>query len=77
MNKTDLVKASYIKYQGSTFYMAREDRRAYEQYKSLNPGQDLLGNWDEEILEDLFAKLWKYVQLTIMSGHIRNSENSN
>lgn len=59
MNKTDLVKDSYKKYQGSTFHMAREDREAYEQYKSLNPGQDLLGKWDEEILEDLFAKLWK------------------
>ena len=37
MNKTDLVKESYIRFQGSTFHMAREDRGAYERYKALNP----------------------------------------
>ena len=58
MNKTDLVKESYLKYQGSTFHMAREDRKAYEQYLALNPGKDLLGKWDEEILAVLFEKLW-------------------
>lgn len=59
MNNTDFVKESYIRFQGSTFNMAREDRVAYERYKLLNPGEDLLGRWDEEILEGLFEKLWE------------------
>ena len=59
MNNTDLVKESYIRFQGSTFHMAREDRPAYERYMALNPAKDLLDKWDEEILEGIFAKLWE------------------
>ena len=59
MNNTDLVKESYIRFQGSTFHMAREDREAYERYLQMNPGEDLLCKWDEEILEGLFAVLWE------------------
>ena len=49
----DPVKESYIRFQGSTFHMAREDSAAYERYKAMNPGEDLLRKWDEEILEGL------------------------
>lgn len=57
MNNADPVKESYVRFQGSTFHMAREDRAAYERYLQQNPGEDLLGKWDEEILEGLFAAL--------------------
>lgn len=55
----DPVKESYIRFQGSTFHMAREDSAAYERYKAMNPGEDLLHKWDEEILEGLFEKRWE------------------
>ena len=52
-----LLKDSYIKYNGSTFGMAREDSEAYKLYKALNPSHKRLREWDEELLESLFAKL--------------------
>ena len=55
----DPVKESYIRFQGSTFHLAREDSAVYERYKAMNPGEDLLRKWDEEILEGLFEKLWE------------------
>ena len=33
----DPVKESYIRFQGSTFHMAREDSAAYERYKARIP----------------------------------------
>ena len=58
MNKIDSVKESYIRFQGSTFHMAREDHAAYKRFTALNPGNDLLGKWDQEILENMFSNLW-------------------
>lgn len=53
------IKAAYFDCQGSIFHMSRDYREAYEQYKLLNPGEDLLREWDSELLEMLFAKLWE------------------
>ena len=56
-NEYQQLKDSYMKYNGSTFGMAREDSKAYKLYKDLNPSKKLLREWDEELLESLFAKL--------------------
>ncbi len=54
-----ILKDSYMKYNGSTFHMAREDRDAYNLYKVLTPGPQTLSEWDEELLDSLFSKLWE------------------
>ena len=59
MANTEFVKSAYFDCQGSIFHMSRDYREAYEQYKLLNPGEDLLREWDSELLEMLFAKLWE------------------
>ena len=52
-----LLKDSYMKYNGSTYEMAREDSEAFKLYKALSPSRRKLREWDEELLESLFAKL--------------------
>ena len=37
--------------------MAREDSEAFKLYKALSPSRRKLREWDEELLESLFAKL--------------------
>ena len=59
MNNFDRLKASYIGFKGSAFHMAREDEEAYKLYKALSPDDALLSEWDREIVEDLFSKLWE------------------
>ena len=55
----------WLLYEEEIFYVKNpdeltgEDREAYERYMQLNPGKDLLGKWDEEILEGLFAVFWE------------------
>lgn len=58
MGNIEFIKKAYFECQGSTFHMAREYRDAYEQYKLLNPGDELLREWDTELLESLFSDLW-------------------
>lgn len=52
------VKEIYIKNNGSA-HMGREYPEAYQAFAALNPDEDLLREWDEEILERLFASLWE------------------
>ena len=53
------IKTAYFDCQGSAFHMAREYREAYEQYKLLDPGEEVLREWDTELLGKLFAELWE------------------
>lgn len=57
MVSIELVKTAYFDCQGSTFHMAREYREAYEQYKLLK-SEELLCEWDKELLGSLFSELW-------------------
>ncbi|MBP5604698.1 MAG: hypothetical protein J6X60_04040 [Ruminiclostridium sp.] len=59
MYDIDLIKKTYFECQGSAFIMAREYSDVYKQYKLLEPDNELLGKWDSELLEYLFAKLWE------------------
>ena len=58
MYDLDLIKATYFDCHGSTFHMAREYPEVYGQYRLLDSGEDLLRDWDNELLESLFARLW-------------------
>ena len=59
MTNLDLIKQTYMKCQGNTMHMAREYCDVYEMYKQLDPGEDILKEWDLELLESLFAMLWE------------------
>lgn len=59
MIDTENIKAAYKACQGSTFHMAREYPKIYEQYRLLNPGKELLREWDTELLGTLFEELWE------------------
>ena len=54
-----IVKESYIKNNGSTFHMARENPFAYRLFKVFKPSLQKLRDWDNELLESLFEKLWE------------------
>ena len=55
----DLIKQAYFDCQGENMHMARENSVVYELYKRLDPGDELLSKWDQELLGSLFAKLWE------------------
>lgn len=60
MNAMTLEEAKefYFRYLGSLFHMDREEPAAYGSFKMLGLGKDTLREWDEELLDGLFQKLW-------------------
>ena len=51
------AKAFYFQYKGYSFHMDREEPVKYRTFRDLGLGKDLLGKWDEELLEMCFARL--------------------
>ena len=52
------VKEFYQSYLGFSFHMGREEPGKYESFRMLDLGEDVLTEWDEELLEQQFGKLW-------------------
>ena len=73
MNNADMVKESYIRFQGSTSHMAREDNAAYERYLQLNPGEDLLDFYCDDY-DNLNAIGWNNIvdrHLNAVNDYVR------
>ncbi len=51
------IKKVFIKYNGSLFAMAREEKEAYENYKKLNVSEETVEKWRQEIFYDLWGQL--------------------
>lgn len=60
------AKEFYLRYSGIQFHMGREEPGLYSRFQSLGLTKDQLGIWDEEILADLFEKLWDNTENTWM-----------
>jgi len=56
----DEAKKIYVKYDGSLFAMAREEKCAYEGYRELNISIALQKEWRQE----LFLTLWDQLKIT-------------
>ena len=52
------AKAFYFQYNGYSFHMDREEPVKSSSFRRLNIGKDTLREWDEELLDGLFARLW-------------------
>ena len=51
------AKEFYFQYDGFSFHMDREDPVRYGRFRMLNPGKDILREWDGELLDDCFKRL--------------------
>ncbi len=54
----EAAKEFYFQYYGFSFHMDREEPVKYGSFRMLRLGDDVLGKWDEELLDGLFADLW-------------------
>ena len=52
------AKQFYYQYRGSSFHMGREEPARYNMFRMLHIGEETLKEWDEELLDALFATLW-------------------
>lgn len=51
------AKEFYQSYLGYSFHMGREEPAKYESFRRLGIGEDVLREWDEELLEEQFGEL--------------------
>ncbi|MBR2801783.1 MAG: hypothetical protein IKE21_04175 [Erysipelotrichaceae bacterium] len=52
------AKEFYFRYSGHSFHMGREEPEKYRAFRQLSLSEETLKEWDEELLEDLFAGMW-------------------
>ena len=51
------AKEFYFQYKGYSFHMGREEPAKYNSYRMLAPGENVLKEWDEELLGGLFDRM--------------------
>lgn len=54
----DEAKDLYFSYLGFMFHVGREEPEKYDSFRMLDIKKDTLKQWDEELLDGLFANLW-------------------
>jgi len=50
------AKEFYQSYLGSSFHMGREEPERYDSFMRLGIGEDVLREWDEELLEEQLGR---------------------
>lgn len=52
------AKEFYFQYSGFSFHMGREEPVKYNSFMKLDLSKSVLREWDEELLDNCFARLW-------------------
>ncbi|MCR4632715.1 MAG: hypothetical protein K5648_01145 [Erysipelotrichaceae bacterium] len=57
--KLEEAREFYFEYKGYAFHMGREEPERYDRFRMLEIDEETLKQWDEELLESLFSRLWE------------------